>query len=885
MNNRSFFQKSLLVTVVMLVQTFSLYSQNTSYNIRINQVGFLPNSIKRAAVVNSQADSFRVMTSAMDATVYKGQFLPSVNWAASGEDVKIADFTLLKSPGRYVIVVDGLGKSVPFSIGDRVFTDISKASIKAFYYNRASMPILSEYAGKYARKEGHPDTAVIVLPSAASANRPAGTVISTPGGWYDAGDYNKYIVNSGISTFTLLSAYETYPAYYDTLSLNIPESGNNIPDILDEALWNIKWMMTMQDEDGGVYNKTTEAQFGAFAMPDQFKNTKRYVCAKGTAAALDFAAIMAMTSRIYRKYDPELADKALDQAVKAWAWAKANPKVAFNNPSASGGYPAIGTGGYGDSNFSDEFSWCAAELYISTKDPAFYSDIKISVNSDLPGWGNVRTLGLLSLVVNRGNLTSEADTVLIKNRLVNQVSNSLGNIITSAYRIPGDFFYWGGNNAYANWGMLYLQAFRLTGNASYFNGAVSVMDYLLGRNATSYCFVTGAGTKSPKNIHHRISGADGIPEPVPGLLVGGPNPSDVSDCGASSYPSKYAAKSYLDQQCSYSTNEIAINWNAPLAFLTGALQYEYLVSYKDTMLGYFSISLDKVSLSYKKGNDVKAVIEGNTSWSLSPTADWIYISAKSGDGTSTIQINSTGDNPLDTIRTGKIYVYSNTVLVDSILISQNGVRKSFKLEAEDYNNMLGVQKEATTDTGGGENLAYVDPGDWTTYNIDITVSGIYNVVFRHAGYAGDIDIYVDDTFVKNITFAKTADWQVWDSYTAQIELTEGQHVLKLNFKATGINLNWLQFDWASPLSNKTLSSSGIVKVYPNPAETYLNIDFNAEAESGEIRLLSVEGKTLARKVISGDKSVTIDVSGLSKGVYVLKINTGKEMVTEKVVVR
>jgi endoglucanase len=198
MNNRSFFQKSLLVTVVMLVQTFSLYSQNTSYNIRINQVGFLPNSIKRAAVVNSQADSFRVMTSAMDATVYKGQVLPSVNWAASGEDVKIADFTLLKSPGRYVIVVDGLGKSVPFSIGDRVFTDISKASIKAFYYNRASMPILSEYAGKYARKEGHPDTAVIVLPSAASANRPAGTVISTPGGWYDAGDYNKYIVNSGI---------------------------------------------------------------------------------------------------------------------------------------------------------------------------------------------------------------------------------------------------------------------------------------------------------------------------------------------------------------------------------------------------------------------------------------------------------------------------------------------------------------------------------------------------------------------------------------------------------------------------------------------------------------------------------------------------------------
>ena len=883
MDTGSFSKKALLMPALLLFTLLS-FSQTTSYNIRLNQVGFLPNSIKRAAVVSSQADSFKVMTSTLDAVVYKGQFLPSANYSASGEDVRIADFTLLKSPGKYVIVVDGLGKSVQFSIDKNVFTDISKASIKAFYYNRASTPILSEYAGKFARKEGHPDTSVIVLPSAASANRPAGTIISTPKGWYDAGDYNKYIVNSGISTFTLLSAYETYPAYYDTLNLNIPESGNDIPDILDEALWNIQWMMTMQDEDGGVYNKTTEAQFGGFSMPDQFKNTKRYVCAKGTAATLDFAAIMAMTSRIFRKYDAELADKTLDQAVKAWDWAKKNPKVAFNNPSASGGYPAVGTGGYGDSNFSDEFSWCAAELYITTKDPVYYSEIKISVNSDLPGWGNVRTLGLLSLVVNRSNLTSDADTTLAKNRLINLASNSVGNIITSAYRIPGDFFYWGGNNAYANWGMLYLQAFRITGNASYFNGAISAIDYLLGRNATSYCFVTGAGTKYPKNIHHRISGSDGIPEPIPGLLVGGPNPSNVSeDCGASSYPSKYAAKSFLDQQCSYSTNEVAINWNAPLVFLTGAVQSEYLTSFQDTMPGYFSISIDKVSLSYKKGNDVKAVIEGNTNWVLSPTADWIYISAKEGDGSSTIQINSMNDNPLETVRTGKIYVYSNSILVDSISISQNGVRKSFKVEAEDYINMSGVQKESTTDAGGGENLAYVDPGDWTTYNIDISVSGIYNIEFRHAGYAGDIDIYVDNTLVKNIKFAKTADWQVWDSYSDQIELTEGQHELKLDFKATGINLNWIQFEWEAPLSANRLQGSGKVKVYPNPVETNLNIDFDSEVRSGEISILSLEGKIMTRKIISGTRSEVIDVSGLSKGIYILKINTGKELITEKMV--
>jgi endoglucanase len=114
-----------------------------------------------------------------------------------------------------------LGKSVSFAVSSYIFSDLSGATLKSYYFNRASTPIEEQYAGAYARAEGHPDTAVVVLPSAASENRPAGTIISTPGGWYDAGDYNKYIVSSGISVFTLLSASETYPGYYDTLNTNI----------------------------------------------------------------------------------------------------------------------------------------------------------------------------------------------------------------------------------------------------------------------------------------------------------------------------------------------------------------------------------------------------------------------------------------------------------------------------------------------------------------------------------------------------------------------------------------------------------------------------------------------------------------------------------------
>lgn len=875
--------KKLLFLIMISHIAGLAVAQTLSYDIRLNQIGFLPNAIKRAAIVNSEADSFKVMTIDSDSIVFRGKCLPAVYYSSSDENVRIADFTLLQRPGQYSMVIDGLGKSVPFTINSNVFTGLSKASIKAYYYNRASAEILEEFAGVYARPAGHPDTSVVVLPSAASAGRPAGTAISTPGGWYDAGDYNKYIVNSGISTFTLLSAYETYPEYFDTLSLNIPESSNSIPDILDEALWNIKWMMSMQDTaDGGVYHKTTEAQFSAFSMPAAVTST-RYVTAKGTAATLDFAAIMAMTARIYKKYLPELADTALAQSIKAWQWAKDNPNVTFSNPNASGIYPAIGTGEYGDNNFDDEFSWCAAELYITTQQPGYYSEIGLDGNFDLPGWGNVKTLGLQSLLIHKDSLTAEADTALAKEKLIGLAGGTLSNIVTSAYRIPGDFYYWGGNNAYANWGMLYMQAFRITGNAGYFNAAVSSIDYLLGRNATTYCFVTGAGTKYPMNIHHRISGADGIGEPVPGMLAGGPGTGSISDCGASQYPSTYPARSYADLQCSYSTNEVAINWNAPLAFLTAAIMVEYSAHFADSMPLYFVLSSKQAELPYKKGDGFQIVVEGNTDWSLTNASAWISLSPATGSGSGTFLINSQDNNPADSARTGVIYFYSQGLLADSIRVTQNGIRESFRIEAENYSAMAGLQTETTSDAGGGLNLGYADPDDWATYNIDITKAGVYDVVFRHAGYAGNIDISLNDIFLQNITFAATTDWQDWASYSTQMGMTDGQHGLKLTFNAAGVNLNWMEFDWNSPLKVESLMNTDII-VYPVPTDSYLRIEFGTVDHARDIQILSMEGKTLLQQKSTDLSSVAIDVSELNAGIYFLKVTDGQDIYLRKFII-
>ncbi len=112
---------------------------------------------------------------------------------------------------------------------------------------------------------------------------------------------------------------------------------------------------------------------------------------------------------------------------------------------------------------------------------------------------------------------------------------------------------------------------KLTGDNKYQPSVQADVNWLLGTNPTGYCFVTGFGTLSPMNIHHRPSGADGVPEPVPGFLVGGPNTVVLTDCPPTANRSTFPAKSYTDSECSYSTNEIAINWNAPLVFLLGAM--------------------------------------------------------------------------------------------------------------------------------------------------------------------------------------------------------------------------------------------------------------------------------------------------------------------------
>ena len=493
-------------------------------------------------------------------------------WAPSGETVRLADFSSLDTPGIYQLKVDGAPASPSFAIGADVYRAISAAALKSYYFNRAGTALSAPFAGDYARAAGHPDTSVRVHASAASATRPAGTVIASPKGWYDAGDYNKYIVNSGIATYTLLAAYEHFPAYFQAQDLNLPERGNGIPDILNETLWNLEWMLSMQDQDGGVYHKLTNERFDANIMPAAATRA-RYVVQKTTAATLDFAAVMATASRVMAAFErqrPGLSARMLTAAESAWKWAKANPAVIYKQAAD------IGTGEYGDSELSDEFAWAAAELYISSGRDSYYTAMQADrTQASVPSWSDVRGLAWVSLAHHRANLSAVADQKLIASRVNTLAADLAAKWKNSAFGVPMqvDDFVWGSNAVALNQALMLIQGYRLNGTPAYLQAAQAGFDYILGRNATGGSFVTGYGSKAPRHPHHRISEADGVAAPVPGMLVGGPQPGqqDKANCAAA-YPSSLPARSYLDDMCSYASNEIAINWNAPLVYVAAALQ-------------------------------------------------------------------------------------------------------------------------------------------------------------------------------------------------------------------------------------------------------------------------------------------------------------------------
>lgn len=559
----------------------------SSSEIRINQVGFAPEQEKTATIDVCAADAapcaVAILSESGD-TVWTGMASATMLNPVSGKPRQLVDFSTLTTPGTYTLHASSphnLIASSPFTISPRPYRFLTRQALRAFYHQRSGMATEEPYAEGYARAAGHPDDSVLVHPSAATAERPANTVIASPGGWYDAGDYNKYIVNSGYTMGVFLMAYEQQSAYYDTLSLNIPESSLPVPDMLAEAMYNIRWMLTMQDTDGGVYHKLTNPEFEGFIRPDECQKP-RYVVLKTTAAALDFAATMALAARVYSPYEhvyPNFVAEATNAALRAWEWALAHPAIYYDQNAMNQQFePAIITGAYDDYDVQGEFYWAATELYLLTHGQQ-YRDAALAYCSAqyTPAvWGDVAELASIEWMLHPQGVeafAAERQAALLAHLAPYLEEAQTTSVHRSPYGNRAEDFFWGCNSEGCCWrGIECLYAYRLTSDQQYLINAERCLNHVLGQNATGFCYVTGFGTRPTQDPHHRLS----FSHPkgtLPGFLAGGPN-RERQDEGVDGvkYPKNVSAdESYLDFRPSYASNEVTINWNVTLFALTAGI--------------------------------------------------------------------------------------------------------------------------------------------------------------------------------------------------------------------------------------------------------------------------------------------------------------------------
>jgi len=537
--------------------------------IKLDQVGY-PQKGPKIALVSNAASRFEVKRASDGLAVFKGRLSAAVNDNDTGDQVQTADFSALKKPGKYYLEVPGVGRSWGFSIAPDIYRHAYAMAMLGFYGQRCGTavdlgPEFPGYKHAICHQKGE-----FHISSGATGPR------NNIGGWHDAGDYGRYVVNSGFATSTLLSAWEIYGKRLKSIALKIPESGNGTPEILSEARWNLEWMLKMQDSDGGAWQKQTSEHFSGFVAPEDDDLPSEVIGTgaapyKSSCATADLAATAAIAARVYAPYDAKFAEQNLQAARLAWGWVEKNPDVLFRNPAG------ISTGEYGDRNCKDEALWAAAELWRTTGDARFNDYFLKNYAAFLPGldkppaesWATVAPLGLWSYALTSRKGTDGKAKSAIRERtvtaaraLVERTQNNpyLNSMQTRDYE-------WGSNGNAAEYGTYLLMANLFQPDRAFVDGARDNLHYLLGRNTFSLSWVSWVGENSLQHPHHRPSGSGKQNGPWPGLLSGGPN-ANRQDAVLAKFPKDLPpAKVYADQTASYASNEIAINWQASLVFL------------------------------------------------------------------------------------------------------------------------------------------------------------------------------------------------------------------------------------------------------------------------------------------------------------------------------
>lgn len=576
--------------------------------IHLNQIGFEPDSAKRVVVADPAKAPLRWrLIDANGRTVAVGLTEVSDKDAASGDHLHQIALGAMTAPGEYRLEVDGK-YSHPFPIARGIYGPLKYAALNYFYQTRAGIPIEARHAGgaAWARPAGHPkEVAPCFTGTDEKGNDWPGCDYSldVTGGWYDAGDHGKYVVNGGIALWTLQNyaereATKGAPSPFADGRAKLPEAGNGVNDLLDEARWEMAFLLSMQvpegkhirvpvgprapgarlvltdiDASGMAHHKVADRAWTALPMRPADDPQPRLLYPPSTAATLNLAATAAQCARIWRKVDPTFAARCLAASHRAF-------KAALRNPEVYAPSSFAGSGGYGDASLADEFYWAAAELFVTTGAPAYRDAVTrmapFAAPLSEPGWPSTAALGTITLAT-APNALSAKEVAAQRALIVAAADRFLGEETGSGYRIPfgGMAYPWGSNSNLLNRAMILALAGQFTGAARYRDGVVDVMDYILGRNPLDQSYVTGFGARPMRYPHHRFwapSLDPKLPGPPPGVVSGGPNSTSLVDEVAKTMKGKCAPqRCWRDDVHAYALNEVAINWNAPLFWIAAYL--------------------------------------------------------------------------------------------------------------------------------------------------------------------------------------------------------------------------------------------------------------------------------------------------------------------------
>lgn len=589
--------------------------------IKVNQVGYTCNGNKNAKVScfkkfgSLSGKRFEIVNQETEEVVFSDVLSDATtDTKISGEDIYEINFNSVTQQGTYYIRIPDANLnvsaltprdkennlktdtliSVTFKIGDDIYNEMLSDMSKYYYYQRQGLDLQEKYAQQFARENLHPND--ISVKRWSDRNNPSAETFDVSQGWYDAGDYGKYVSPAATSVENLLLAYELFPQEFKKINPNIPETDktsdlySNAPAILSEIKWELDMLLKLEhsNKDGSFY-VAANYKDGTMYIEDTLYSTSDYnSSAKETdlrshLATVDMSAMLAHAYIVYKDIPEysDFAEQCLETSIRAWNWA--------NNP-VNEKHMSIGAGNrtytFTQEDLDRSMYWAAGTLFraskFANKDCSEYENYLISncenenINTCFTGNSlgyshkGRSFLGFFHYLYQNDNPSNQIKAVFSKfepwrNRILNY--DSFGT------DYPEWGYWWGSNMVLAQSSMtLFLGSVVLEGidniPIEVLNSNQSAFNYLLGVNPISFSYVSGYGENSVKNIYSAIYSKDAklTPYQCPkGYVTEGANSSN------NRHLSKYNGKCYMDSDAEWTTNENTIYGNAAMIFLTSAI--------------------------------------------------------------------------------------------------------------------------------------------------------------------------------------------------------------------------------------------------------------------------------------------------------------------------